>query len=263
MEVNMLKKILGLLILGLVLASCGDVVVPTGNTVKNVAPTAEVNQIKVGWTFEGDKATINGFKIFRSVDGGNYSFLIDKIDPNATSHTDTSVEQGKSYKYGVAIIDKEGKAGSTVNQSGAGVSPKQPTGGSGSMDGEWTMDATITGIPVDGDEDEIGRVFYFLLDITETSGELDGSLDFRIPGSDPPAPDPILSFGEEKIEGSKKADGNYEFKMIEVFEDPATTDVIEEKSWTITTTSVTATGFTGTYTNVFGFSGTVVGTKIP
>ena len=51
--------------------------------------------------------------------------------------------------------------------------------------------------------------------------------------------------------------------MIEVSEDPATTDIFEEKSWTITTTSVTSTSFTGTYTNVFGFKGTVSGTKIP
>jgi hypothetical protein len=260
MEVRMLRKILGLLILGLVLASCGTT--PVAGGLKDVTATSADSGVSLKWVFDGDKSTIKGFRIYRNAggDSSSYTKLTDVLSVNATSYSDT-VAQGQTYKYGVAVIKSDNSEGTRVYHSGDAVGPK-PVTSTGNMDGNWTMDATITEVPDGGNPAEIGRVFPFILDITETSGVLTGTLDFRIKDSNPPAPDPDLSFGEQKIEGTKNTSGSYTFKMIEAFDDPAT-DGSEEKSWTITTTSVTATGFTGTYTNVFGFKGTVVGTKIP
>ena len=176
----MFRKILGLLILGLVLASCGTPV-PTGG-LKDVGATSAAGGVTVKWTFDGDKTKIKGFRIFRNA-GGNgtsYTKLADVLNVNAINYSDT-VEQGESFKYGVAVINTDNTVGSTLNQTGVAVGPN-PVTGTGSMNGKWTMDSKITEAPADK-QDEIGREFFFILDITETSGVLSGTLDFRIPDS--------------------------------------------------------------------------------
>jgi hypothetical protein len=253
----MLKKVLGLLVLGLVLASCGTPV-PTGG-LKDVKSESADNAVTVKWTFDGDKATIKGFRVLRNQGGDSTSYAKlgeDILNVNATSYSDTDVLQGETFKYGIAVIKKDGSIGTTINQTGAAVGPKTSTT-KGSMNGKWTLDAVITAAPP-GEEGQIGNKFYFFLDIVEASGQLTGTVNFRDPDLSPPIPGG--AFGESKVEGNKNPDGSYTFKLIEV--SPTTTTI--GKFWTVTATvNAGSTAYTGTYVNVFNFEGTVTGVKVP
>jgi hypothetical protein len=170
----MLKKVLGLLVLGLVLASCGTPV-PTGSTtVKDVTPTSGDSRVTVSWTFSGDTNKINGFKIVRD-DGTGYKDLTTLSSKTARSHDDTSVVQGGNYKYGVAVIDSAGKVGTVVNQAGVGVGPNPVS--VVNLSGTWTLVATNTL--------NANQQLTLTLVIVDTAGTLsgstknfDGSIDF-------------------------------------------------------------------------------------
>jgi hypothetical protein len=262
----MLRKVLSFLILGLVLIGCGDVVVPGGAAVKDVKADSADAAVTVSWTFSGDKTTIKGFRIFRNTGGsaGGYSKLADVLDVNKTSYPDTDVQQGETFKYGVAIINKDNSVGTTINQSSnTPVGPKPVTSTGGSMNGKWTLDAKITETPP-GKEAELGKEFFFFLDITETSATLTGTVYFRDPSLSPPVPALDRPFGESKVEGAKNTNGSYTFKLIEKTDDAATPDVNEGKFWTVTATvNAGSTAYTGDYVNVFNFKGTVEGVKVP
>ena len=229
----MLRKILGLLVLGLVLASCGTPV-PTGG-LKDVGATSADGGVTVNWKFDGDKTKIKGFRILRNAggDGTSYSKLIDVSNVNQTSYTDT-VEQGKTYKYGVAVINSDNSVGSTVNQSGVAVGPK-PVTSTGSLTGNWKMTRT------NDDPANTPAVLSMSLDVTDTSGTLSGNA-YLFSEGDPFGRGALLG----TIEGTNGATG---FTLKVVF---ASSGFLELKgavnSSTISGTSVDANSVTGTFT---------------
>ncbi len=228
----MFRKILGLLILGLVLASCGTPV-PTGG-LKDVGATSADGGVTVKWTFDGDKTKIKGFRIFRNA-GGNgtsYTKLADVLNVNAINYSDT-VEQGESFKYGVAVINTDNTVGSTLNQTGAAVGPKPVT--SGSLTGNWKMTRT------NDDSANTPAVLSMSLDVTDTSSTLSGNA-YLFSEGDPFGRGALLG----TIEGTNGATG---FTLKVVF---TSSGFLELKGAvngnTISGTSVDANSVTGTFT---------------
>ena len=156
----MFKYVLSILILGLVLIGCGEVVTPTVTSVKDVTAISGDSKVTVSWTISGDTSKIKDFKIVRD-DGTGYKDLTTLNSKTARNYEDTTVEQGKTYKYGVAVIDSAGKTGTFVNQAGASIGPKpvapvivksiKATSGDGQVTVSWVFEgdkAAISGFKV-------------------------------------------------------------------------------------------------------------------
>lgn len=126
---NKLKLIPFMVALALLLTACPQP--PSGGTVKDVAATAGPGNITVTWKFDGKEADIQGFQIYRNPDStgaAKYGPIGGKQAASARSYTDnTADDTTKTYKYGVAVIGKDGKAGTQVNQAGSGTKPNPAT----------------------------------------------------------------------------------------------------------------------------------------
>jgi hypothetical protein len=229
----MFRKISGLLILGLILASCG--VTPVAGGLKDVTATSADGGVSVKWGFDGDKSTIKGFRIYRNAggDSSSYTKLTDVLNVNATSYSDT-VAQGQTYKYGVAVIKSDNSEGPRVNQSGAAVGPKLPTGGS-SLTGNWKV------IRTNDDPTEPPAVLTMSLDIKDSSGTLSGNA-YLFSDGNPFGRGSLLG----TIEGTNSASG---FALKVVFTSAGFLELTGTVSAsTLSGTSVDANEVTGTFT---------------
>lgn len=229
----MFRRLLGLFIVGFMLASCGTSA--PGGGLKDVKATSADNAVTVSWSFDGDKTAIKGFRIFRNVggDSSSYTQLTDVTDVNATSYTDRDVEQGESFKYGVAVINSNNTLGTIINQAGAAVGPKPII--AGSLTGNWKT------IRTNDDPVNTPYVLTMSLDITDASGVLSGNA-YLFSEGDP--------FGRGNqlgtIEGTNGSSG---FTLRIVFTSSGFLELRGSVSGTtISGTSVDANAVTGTFT---------------
>lgn len=78
---------------------------PTGLT----ATAASSSQINLGWTAPSGNATISGYKIERSTDGGSTWSVIDtNTGSTSTSYSDTGLSASTTYTYRVSAINSVG-----------------------------------------------------------------------------------------------------------------------------------------------------------
>ena len=236
----MLRKILVLVVVGLFLSSCGtNPVVPVTGTVKNVTATSGDEKVTVSWTFSGDTAKINGFKIVRD-DGTGYKDLTTLNSKTARIYDDTAVVQGGSYKYGVAVIDSAGKVGAVLNQVGAGVGPN-PVTPVGSLTGNWKM------IRTNDDPANPPAVLTMSLDVTDTSGTLSGNAYIFSEG------DP---FGRGNLFGTiEGTNGSSGFTLKIVY-------IAPNEGFLELTGTISGSTFSGTAVDANDITGTFTGEKI-
>ena len=99
-----MKKIIGLIILAILLASCGTTTEPNTNLNRPTDLEAECNylqEVNLNWNYDnGDEI---GFLIQRKAEDGDYS-IIDTVDVGVHEYSDVNVNVGTTYSYMVAAV---------------------------------------------------------------------------------------------------------------------------------------------------------------
>ncbi len=95
-------------------------VAPT-NLLSNYNPPS--NSIVNTWNWNGDAATIDGFRVYRKVNSGSYS-AVTTTAKNVTMYQDTNISPGNTYTYKIAAY-KGTSESTTSNEEGATV-PSDP-----------------------------------------------------------------------------------------------------------------------------------------
>ncbi|MFO8000432.1 MAG: LamG-like jellyroll fold domain-containing protein [Marinilabilia sp.] len=91
----------------------------------NVAGTESNGSILVTWDFEQSGPPASHFRVYRSVDGGNYNILKEDIAADTTEYTDRDAAMCKSYRYKVEAYNSCGSLNSTSNESNAIIIPSE------------------------------------------------------------------------------------------------------------------------------------------
>lgn len=86
-------------------AKYGELPVPV--LISNFSATARRSAVDVAWDLASDEA-LNAFTLYRTTDGDTRSVVVASGNASARSHTDDSVEPGKSYDYELTVTIANG-----------------------------------------------------------------------------------------------------------------------------------------------------------
>ncbi len=84
---------------------------PLSNPTNMAADNGIVGQITLSWTDNSDNEL--GFKLFKSEEGGSFVEVSNSIPANGTSHIDSNVTSGYSYRYFVKAYNMTNTSGSS------------------------------------------------------------------------------------------------------------------------------------------------------